>query len=186
MPDLLFHHYDGRAARAIRDIVAVIHRDAYAKVIASGDQFASPEAFMQRFDAHTTHPSFDLVVAYAHDEPAGQAWGWPEWPPEADPQADTTEGSGPGLADEDGGRTFALAEMMVRKAWSGQGVAHALHDELLSGRTEHRAELYVRPENEYAYRAYRKWGWRKVGETRPDLPDAPLFDVLILPLPIVR
>jgi ribosomal protein S18 acetylase RimI-like enzyme len=77
---------------------------------------------------------------------------------------------------------FSLAEIMVRKAWTGQGIAHALLDELLSERAEPLAELYVRPDNEVAYRAYRKWGWRKVGETRPDLPDAPRFDVLVLPL----
>jgi hypothetical protein len=27
-----------------------------------------------------------------------------------------------------------------------------------------------------------KWGWRKVAQLRPGWPDAPLFDVLILPL----
>jgi ribosomal protein S18 acetylase RimI-like enzyme len=169
MQDLVFRHYDADGARAIRSIVATIHHDAYADAIASGRPFAAPEAFMSRFDAHTTRPSFDLVLAYAGDEPVGQAWGWPEDDPDAYPAS-----------------TFSVAEIMVRHEWTGQGIAHALHDELLSARTERQAELYVRPENEIAYRAYRRWGWRKVGQVKPDLPDAPQFDVLVLPLPITR
>jgi ribosomal protein S18 acetylase RimI-like enzyme len=73
---------------------------------------------------------------------------------------------------------------MVRRAWTGQGIAHALHDELLAGRPEQQADLYVLPDNTNAYRAYLKWGWRKVAQTRPDLPGAPMFHVLVLPLPV--
>jgi len=69
---------------------------------------------------------------------------------------------------------------VIGMRWPGD----ALHNELLATRTERCAELYVRPDNTTAYRAYLKWGWRRVGETRPDMPDAPLFDVLILPLHI--
>jgi GNAT superfamily N-acetyltransferase len=183
MPDLSFRHHDTRGARAVRETVALIHRDAYADAIASGDPFASHEAFMHRFDAHTAHPSLDLVLAYAGDEPVGQAWGWPESAAGTGLPAETTRGTEPGFPDEISTRTFALAEIMVRRAWTGQGVAHALHDELLAARTEQQAELYVRPGNVNAYRAYLKWGWRKAGETRPDLPGAPLFDVLVLALP---
>ena len=89
----------------------------------------------------------------------------------------------PGFTIEDGQRTFALSEIMVRQKWTGRGVAHALHDELLSTRPEKRATLLVEPENTVAYRAYTAWGWQKVAQLRPAWPDAPLFDVLILPLP---
>jgi GNAT superfamily N-acetyltransferase len=123
---------------------------------------------MQRFDSHTTVPSFELVMAYVGGEPVGQIWGF----------ADTNPTFGERLP------TFELCEIMVRQAWTGQGIAHALHDELLRNRTEQQVELYVLPDNTRARRAYLHWGWRKVGETRPNLPDAPLFDVLILPLPL--
>jgi GNAT superfamily N-acetyltransferase len=158
----------------------MIHADAYAEVIASGRPFAAPEAFMRRFDAHTARPAFDLVLARMGDEPIGQAWGWPEDDPYPYPQEGPAESRSP---DQQDASTFSVAEIMVRHEWTGKGVAHALHDELLSARTERQAELYVRPENEIAYRAYRRWGWRKVGEVQPDLPDAPRFDVLVLPLP---
>lgn len=186
MPDLTFRHYDGRGALAVRSTVALIHRDAYAETIESGDPFASHEAFMRRFDAHTTRPSFDLVLAYSGAEPVGQAWGWPENASSTELLASADGGTEPQSLDGEDTRVFSLAELMVRRAWTGRGIAHALHDELLAARTEPRAELYVRPRNVTAYRAYRKWGWRKVGETRPELPDAPLFDVLILALPSTR
>jgi ribosomal protein S18 acetylase RimI-like enzyme len=185
VPDLTFRRYDARGASAVRGTVALIHRDAYADAIATGDPFESHEAFMRRFDAHITHPSFDLVIGYADDEPVGQIWGWPEESTGADFNASAVEEAehrSPG--NEGGNRSFALAEIMVRKAWTGRGIAHALHNELLAARPERCAELYVRPDNTTAYRAYLKWGWRRAGETRPDMPDAPLFDVLILPLPI--
>jgi GNAT superfamily N-acetyltransferase len=181
---LTFRHYGPPTARAVQDIVALIYSDAYAPAIASGDPFVAHEAFMRRFDAHTAHPFFDLVIAWAGDEPVGQAWGWSEHDAAAGPLRDAALGAGGRFDAEGCTGTFALAEIMVRTAWRGQGVAHALHDELLLARTERQAELYVRPANVNAYRAYLKWGWHKVSETRPDLPDAPQFDVLILPLPI--
>lgn len=187
MPDLRFRRYDRQGARALRDTIAFIHRDAYAAAVASGDPFESHEAFMQRFDNHIAHPSLDLVIAYVGDEPVGQIWGFPIDTPTITASAEDAIGearSGP--ARKDGKHTFALCEIMVRKAWTGQGIAHALHDELFAARPERRAELFVRPENTNAYRAYLKWGWRKVGETRPDLPDAPVFDVLMLELPLAH
>jgi ribosomal protein S18 acetylase RimI-like enzyme len=186
VPDMRFQHYDAQAARAQRETVALIHRDAYADALSSGDPFESHEAFMRRFDAHARYPLLDLVIAYSGAEPVGQTWGFPVAKPTiAEPPADLTEADEPSeSAHDDGEQIFALAEIMVRKAWTGRGIAHALHNELLATRAERCAELYVRPDNTTAYRAYLKWGWRRVGETRPDMPDAPLFDVLILPLPI--
>ncbi|GLX05729.1 GNAT family N-acetyltransferase [Microbispora sp. NBRC 16548] len=182
---VIFKRFDAAGAREQREIVSLIHRDAYAERIATGDAFASDQAFMTRFDAYTSRDGFDLVMAYVGDEPVGQAWGWPLPPDtrwwnglEAEPE--------PGFIVEDGSRTFALSEIMVRRAWTGQGIAHALHNELLAGRGERRATLLVRPDNSAAYAAYVRWGWRPVAHLRPGWPDAPLMDVLILPLPLAR
>lgn len=171
MADIQFLRFDAAGARAQRDTVAAIYEDAYAARISSGAPFASPEAFMERFDSHASDPLLDFVIAQADGEPVGQAWGCPVTP---------TITSAVG----DGERVFALCEIMVRQAWTGQGIAHSLHDELLAGRPERFAQLYVRPENTDAYRAYVRWGWVKGGQTRPDLPDAPVFDVLMLRLPV--
>jgi GNAT superfamily N-acetyltransferase len=180
--DLEFRRYDAGGARSIRDTVELIHHEAYAAAIERGDPFESGDTPMRRFDAYTARDSFDLVVAFLDGEPVGQTWGWPLGP-----------GTGwwqglignvePGFTDEDGIRTFAFSELMVRQAWAGRGIGHALHDHLLAPRTEQRATLLVRPENTAAYRAYLHWGWRKAAQLRPGVPHAPLMDVLLLDLP---
>jgi GNAT superfamily N-acetyltransferase len=161
--------------------VEAIYVHSYVEAIASGDPFDSIDTFMHRFDSYAAQPEFDLVVAYQGGEAIGEAWGWP-----LTGRSKWWEGllSEPelGFIHEDGRRTFALSEIMVSQEWAGKGVAHALHDHLLSARTESRATLLVEPENTRAYRAYVHWGWRKVTQLRPGWDDAPLFDVLILTL----
>jgi GNAT superfamily N-acetyltransferase len=182
-PSLEFRRLGAAAARESRATVEAIYRGAYAAAIESGDPFEQPGAFMGRFDSYAGNPLLELVIAYRDGEPAGQAWGWPlaarsQW------WADLESAPEPGFADEDGIRTFALSEIMVIREATGHGIAHALHDELLRPRREQRATLLVDPVNDNAYRAYVKWGWRKVSELRPHWPDAPRFDVLILTLPL--
>ncbi len=72
---------------------------------------------------------------------------------------------------------------MVDPRWQRRGIARALHDELLRGRPEERATLLVRSDNEPAQTAYARWGWATVAKLKP-FPDSPLFDALILPLPV--
>lgn len=185
MPDLHVRRYGPRDTPALRETIASLHRDAYADAIASGDPFESHPAFMQRFGNHARHPELDLMIAYAGSDAVGQTWGFPIPKPTVDDRSGHLASGGRASSSRDDvPLTFALCEIMVRKAWTGQGIAHTLHDELLRPRPELLAELYVRPDNARARRAYLKWGWRKVGETRPNLPDAPLFDVLVLPLPL--
>jgi hypothetical protein len=183
--NLEFGRFGSRQAQAARVVVESVYRGAYVEFIESGDPFNQPEAFMRRWDSYARNPDIELVVAYADGDPAGQAWGWPltensRW------WAGLLSEPEPGFASETGRRTFALSEIMVVRGRTGRGVAHALHDELLRGRHEQRATLLAEPENEQAYRAYIRWGWRKVSELRPAWPDAPLFDVLVLPLPLVQ
>lgn len=184
---MTFQRFDATKARQIRDTVEDVYMGSYVDAIASGDPFDAPATFMRRFDAYTEIPTFDLIVAYVNGTAVGQTWGWPllgdahiRW---WNGLLDLPE---PDFTYEDGKRTFALSEIMVRHEYTGRRIAHAMHDELLSARSESRATLLVEPENESAYRAYRHWGWRTVSQLRPDWPDAPLFDVMVLPLPLAR
>ena len=180
-----FERYSPDRARSIREEVERIYCDAYAKAIATGDPFDSVEAFMHRFEAYTSRPTFDLVVAYQGDRAIGQTWGWP-----LSSTATTGWWAGlldepePGFTVEDGARTFALSEIMVCSDYVGHGIAHALHDELLKDRPERRATLLVEPDNITARRAYLHWGWQHVAQLRPGWDHAPLFDVLVRPLPL--
>ncbi|MGH3697046.1 MAG: GNAT family N-acetyltransferase [Pseudonocardiaceae bacterium] len=176
-----FRRYGAAAARRLRDTVEEIYVRSYVDAIASADPFDSVDAFMHRFDSYTSQSDFDLVVAYQGNDAIGQTWGWPltertRWWDGllSEPEPDFTR--------EDGRRTFALSEIMVSQEWAGKGVAHALHNHLLSVRAESRATLLVEPENTGAYRAYLHWGWHKVAQLRPYWDNAPIFDVLTLTL----
>lgn len=134
-------------ARDHRVEVEDIFRASYVEAIDSGEEFESPAAFMHRFDAYTD-PSrssgFQLVIARIDGLAVGQTWGWP-----LGPRSQWWNGlrlDGGDLAAftaEDGTRTFALSEIMVRAAFTGRGIARALHDDLLGRRPEQRATLLV-------------------------------------------
>lgn len=179
--DVAFRRYNAAEARQLRDTVETIYVRSYVDAIASADPFDSVDAFMHRFDSYASQADFDLVVAYGTGEPIGQTWGWP-----LTEQSRWWEGllsePEPGFTFESGHRTFALSEIMVSREWTGKGIAHALHDRLLSVRRELRATLLAEPENTRAYRAYLHWGWRKVAQLRPRWDNAPTFDVLTLVL----
>ncbi|HEU5421601.1 MAG TPA: GNAT family N-acetyltransferase [Streptosporangiaceae bacterium] len=82
------------------------------------------------------------------------------------------------------GRTFALAELVVRAAWRRQGIGRDLHDLILAGRREERATAAVLPAATAAQRAAREWGWQKVARTQePGDPAGPVLDVLVRALP---
>ena len=85
-----------------------------------------------------------------------------------------------GFTDEDGRRTLAISEILVREPWRRQHVGRRLHDMFLSGRSEERATLLVEPDNRPAQAAYAAWGWCKVAQLRPGWAGAPLYDVLVL------
>ncbi|MBF4999004.1 GNAT family N-acetyltransferase [Nocardia sp. BSTN01] len=184
--DVEFEHLDAGQARKLKDIIEDIYRRSYADVVASGELFDTPEQFMARFDAYTDPArsnGFELVISRVRGNAIGQAWGWPLTPQTAWWDGlNLDSGDTDDFTAETGTRTFALSEIMVCQEHTGHGLAHALHDELLRNRSEERATLLVEPENTRAYNAYLKWGWQRVGHLRPNWPDAPLFDVLIMEL----
>ncbi|WP_208298013.1 GNAT family N-acetyltransferase [Actinophytocola oryzae] len=144
--------------------------------------FYSTERFVERVRGYLRAPGFELVAAHADSTPVGLAFGY-ALPTNARWWEGLTTPVDEGFTDETGRRTFALNELMVVPEWQGKGVAHALHDALLGGRTEERATLLVREDNASAQTAYARWGWHKVAKLRP-YSDAPHFDALVLPLPL--
>lgn len=183
LPDIsrvYFRRYGAQTAGSIRASVQDVYLRSYDQE-PRDDRFRGTDAFMMRFDAYTAGHSFDMVVAYIDQSAIGQAWGWPlsadsQWWTglEAEPE--------PGFTHEDGTRTFGLSEIMVARGWTGLGLAHKLHDTLLTERHELRAVLLVNPANARARSAYLRWGWREVGFLRPRWDDAPRFEVLTLDL----
>jgi GNAT superfamily N-acetyltransferase len=124
--------------------------------------------------------NWTLIAAWLDGELAGYAYGFTlaaqsQWWQGIDMPKSFT--------NETGARTFAVSEIMTRAPWRRQGIARSLHGRLLMNRPEERATLLADPDNGPAQNAYASWGYRKVAQLRPAWDGAPLFDVLILPLP---
>jgi hypothetical protein len=172
-----FHSLDGQQALARIDELRDLYQDVYADPPYEwGTEHA--DLFVERFKVQASQDGFALVETRHGEELVGIAFGvtlqpsTPWWRNllEPLPEAVTTERPG---------RTFAIVELLVRKAWRRQHLAKTMHDLLLSNRAEERATLTVLPAATPAQQAYAKWGWQRVAQKRNPLPGSPVFDVLI-------
>ncbi|GAA2222399.1 hypothetical protein GCM10010232_03470 [Streptomyces amakusaensis] len=160
-------------------------RKVYAEVFAEPPYFETAEgveAGFLRFDSKVREPGFRAAIARDADgEPVGMAYGhalgaateW--WDRMITPVAE-------GMDREDGRRTFGLMELAVRARWRRLDVGRRLHGALIEGAGEERVMLNMWPEATAALAAYRRWGYRKVGEARGGA-DGFVMDVMILDLP---
>ncbi|WP_395110970.1 GNAT family N-acetyltransferase [Actinomadura sp. SCN-SB] len=181
LPDPTFdRHGPASAEKILKSVIVPLYEASHADVI--GNPFYSSERFAERVRGYCKAPGFEIVIAYIDGEPVGQAFGY-ALPSTSKWWDGLTTPVPEGFTTETGTRTFAFNELMVVPHWQGKGIAHALHDELLAGRSEERATLLVREDNTSAQNAYRRWGWSKVGKLRP-YQDAPHFDSMILSLPL--
>ena len=150
-----------------------------------GDPAAARRAALVR----RRQPGFALAEARHGGYLVGYASGMPLRPSTSWWRGLTTP-LPPGVTTEHPGRTFALAELLVRASWRRQGIGRELHDLLLGGRAEERAAVLVPPGAVAAQRAFASWGWRKAarardGEDPGDLA-APVLDVMLIGLPVPR
>ncbi|MGH4008377.1 MAG: GNAT family N-acetyltransferase [Pseudonocardiaceae bacterium] len=175
-PDVELRHYAGHNFSAIRNIAIDIYRETFGHEI--DKPFWSVERYSQRLERHATMAGFTAIVAYAHNGPIGFAYGitlpattrW--WATIQPPLTD------PAFTHEDGHRTFALFEVIVKPGHQGQGIGRRIHDHLLSTRSEQRVTIATHHGNTHARTTYTKWGYRHIG-TRQPAPPAPLLDVYL-------
>lgn len=181
MEDLILERLGADEAVARLDALAETYAEIYGTLLS--DPFRSVTRYRQRVTGYTTLPGFALMMAHAGGEVAGYALGYT-----LTPHARWWTRVVPPLPDEfahepPGGRTFVLEELMVRPRWRSQGVAHALYRAILDDRHEERATLLIGISNGRAHSQARHWGWRCVGQQRPE-PDAPEFDTMVRDLPL--
>jgi GNAT superfamily N-acetyltransferase len=143
----------------------------------AGDPDAARRARVRR-----RQPGFALAEARHGGYLVGYASGMP-LRPSTSWWRDLTAPLPPEVTAEHPGRTFALAELLVRASWRRQGIGRELHALLLDGRPEERATLTVAPGAGAAQAAFRSWGWRKAGRTRGEGAAGPVLDVLLISLP---
>lgn len=174
--DVELRHYVGHEFGAIRNIAIDLYREVFGHEI--DKPFWSVERYSQRIERHATMSGFGAVVAYTNEESIGFAYGitlatttrW--WATIQPPLTD------PAFTHEDGHRTFALFEVIIKPEHQGQGIGRRIHDELLSNRSEQRITIATHHGNTHARNTYTKWGYQHIG-TRQPTPPAPLLDVFL-------
>lgn len=178
--DLTLMHYQRDRLDEIRSTLIEVYAEIYDKEIAA-DPFFSVERFEERLKGHTAAPNWEAVVGNVNGEVVGYAYGYALRAGKSWWTALRTPVEDDSLTDETGSRTFGLAEIMVKVPWRKTGTARAIHDELLSHRTEERAALLVERAHPRVRALYESWGYRWFGEVLP-FPDAPVYDAMIKPL----
>jgi GNAT superfamily N-acetyltransferase len=183
-PEITLELLDGTQAAQHADELQALAAEVYADPpYRQGAEQAAELA--GRFRVRRRQPGFALAEARHGEYLVGYALGMP-LRPSTSWWRNLTAPLPDEVTAEHPGRTFALAELLVRAPWRRQGIGRDLHDLILSGRTEERATLTVRPAAAPAQGALQSWGWRKAARTRDPEPGSPVLDVLIRPLPAGR
>jgi GNAT superfamily N-acetyltransferase len=179
-PEITFRLLDGTQAAAHTEDLQALHAEVYADPPYREQDDAA--LFADRFRVQRRQPGFVLAEARHGGYLVGYAAGMP-LRPSTSWWRDLTAPLPDEITAEHPGRTFALAELLVRPAWRRQGIAETLHDLIMANRSEERATLTVVPAAAAAQSAFRKWGWHKVARTRDPDPGARVSDVLVTTLP---
>ena len=174
-----FQRFDKSRIEDVRQTICDIHIEVRAGDLGLTGPFYSRERFNERLSGHASAPGWEAVIGYEDDTPVGFAYCVPLAPGTRWWTAMTTPLPG-GYTAEDGHRTLALNEIVVRKSWRGTGTAKALHEHLLAPRTEQRVTLLVNPKagGGKVQAVYERWGYEKIGEQQP-FPDSPVFAIMM-------
>lgn len=179
-PGMTFQLLNGSQAAAQAEELQELHAAVYASSPYGRDDDVTK--FASRFRVQSRQPGFALAEARNGGYLIGYAAGMPLRPSTSWWRSLTSQVP-EDLTAEHPGRTFAVAELLVRPSWRRQGIGRTLHDLLLSNRAEERATLTVRPAATAAVSAFRNWGWRKVARAQDSGPGSPISDVLVISLP---
>ena len=183
VPGITFGVLDGRQAAGHAAELAALRAQVCAQP--PNRRAADDGALAARLAVQRRQPGFVLAVAWHGGYLAGYATGMP-LRPATSWWRDLTAPLPGDLTAEHPGRTFAVAELLVRASWRRQGIGTALHHLLLAGRPEERATATVAAAAAPAQHAFRAWGWRKIARTRAPGPGAGVRDVLLITLPVRR
>lgn len=181
--ELALERLDGRRAAAHADELQALRTEVYASLpYAPKDSRAR---LADRFLVLCRQPGFALVTARSGGYLVGWTAGFP-LRPSTSWWRDLTTTLPEATTTEPPGRTFAVADLLVRPAWRRQGIARSLHDLLLASRREERATVVVPLPAAAAQAAFQNWGWRKVARTRDPGAGLAASDILITTLPVTR
>ncbi|MGW0826655.1 N-acetyltransferase [Streptomyces sp. NPDC002845] len=166
----------------VRQLILDIHVEVRGEFGLMDRPFYRRDRFDERLTAYSSRVGWEAVVGYHGEEPIGYVFAVPLgentawWSAEREPLPEE-------YVKEDGKRTLALNEILVRRPWRGahgKGAARALHEELLSQRQEQRVTLLVNPalSDGRLKTVYESWGYKQIGSQQP-FDDSPVFATML-------
>ncbi|MDQ0904475.1 ribosomal protein S18 acetylase RimI-like enzyme [Streptomyces canus] len=172
-------HYVAEDLPEIRQQILDTHVEVRHRDFGLTGPFYDVERFDERLSAYASRPGWTAVLGYENGETVGFCFGT-TLAPDTKWWNNMLTPLPAGVTVENGKRTVALNEIVVRKQWRGRSVAWQLHEAWLSHRAEERVTLLVNPANgDGAVQAvYEAWGYRKLGDQKP-FPDSPVFSVML-------
>lgn len=158
----------------VRPVLVELYLECYAA--GRDSPFYTSEHFLERLTDHA-QPGWEAVVGYSQGHPIGYSYGCPlpadtVWWDQAQP------GLPPDVTAEDGGRTFAVLQLMVRADWRGTGLARRLHNSLVDVRRERRLTLLVDDGHAKVGALYEQWGYKAVAHTQP-YSNGPVYKLML-------
>lgn len=166
---------------AVQGVLVEMYAEVYADILANESIYFNLERFTKQLVRTSWQRGWSAVVGYDTEKPIGYAYGYPlepnaVWWNATQPPPDAK------FRRETGGRTVAMFELMVREPFRRRGIAETLHQEFVAGYPGvERATLLVRQDNPSARRLYERWGYRRIGDCRPE-EHAPLYATMVLDL----
>lgn len=165
-----------------RQLILDVHVEVRTEFGLMNDPFNAVDRFDERLTSYASRKGWEAVIAFHGDEPVGYIFGVPLirgsrwWATMRQPLPDD-------FTRESGTRTFAVNEVLVRKAYrgtAGAGTSRLLHETLLVERHEDRATLLVDPTRSEGRlkRVYESWGYRDIGAQQP-FDDSPVFATML-------
>lgn len=175
-------HYAAEQLPEIRQIVLDIHAEVRHRDFGLRGPFYDVERFNDRLNVYASRPGWSAVIGFEDGGSAGFCFGVALGPDTRWWESMTNELPAE-YTREDGKRTVALQEIVVRKQWRGRGVAWQIHQAWLSQRLEKRVTLLVNPNagDGSVQAVYEAWGYRKVGDQQP-FPESPVFACMMRPV----
>ncbi|WP_228982241.1 GNAT family N-acetyltransferase [Streptomyces sp. DH12] len=168
--------------QVIKQEILDIHIEVRYRDFGMTGEFHSAKRFAERLEMYASRPGWSAVIAHEEGAPVGFCFGHPlaadtKW------WATMTTPLAADVTREDGSRTVALNEIVVRRPWRGSGTAWQLHETWLMAREEERVTLLVNPAsgNGALQANYEAWGYRKIGEQKP-FADSPVYSVMLRPI----
>lgn len=115
-------HHTSQDLDYIREAILDIHVEVRRRDFGLTGPFYDRDRFNERLDAYSSRTGRSAVLGHEDGEPVGFAFGTT-----LAPETKWWNGTEPALPTdmtaEDGRRTVALNEIVVRKEWRGRGIA---------------------------------------------------------------